>query len=198
MVYNNGIGVTKDPRRAFEYFKAAAEAGDPLGAYKLGCYYAGQFPGAVPPDEALALKYKLVAAEAGYSLAQDDVATIYLRRDDYAHAMPWLLAAGRQGNGHALYNLAASYKEGLGVPKSIGRTAAFFRLAHLAANGRIGPGAQQSLDEMTGQMSPEERAIAAEIGPEWITGPTALTRQAVGGQERAETLARGGNRPDGS
>ncbi len=80
MLFNNGIGVAQDNRRAFALFQAAAEAGDPLAAYKVGCYHAGQFPGVVPQDEEQALRYKLVAAEAGYSLAQVDVANIYMRR----------------------------------------------------------------------------------------------------------------------
>lgn len=188
MVYNNGIGTEKDPARAFGYFKEAAEAGDPLGAYKLGCYYEGQFAGLVPRDEALALKYKLVAAEAGYSLAQDDVATLYLRKSDYAHALPWLSAAGRQGNAHALYNLSALYKDGLGVQKSLWQSAAFFRLAHLAAYGRVNPNAQKSLDEMEAQLSASDRERAGSTVANWVTGPTPLTRQALQGLERAELL----------
>lgn len=187
MLYNNGIEVPKDPARAFTHFMAAAKAGDPLGAYKVGCYQAGQF-GVIARDETLALKYKLIAAEAGYSLAQDDVATLYLVRRDYAHALPWLEAAARQGNSHALYNLSALYNGGLGVPKSPGRAAAFFRLSHLAANGQVSPGAQKSLDDMTRQMSAEERALADGIGPDWISGSTPLTRRAFAGLERAKAL----------
>jgi TPR repeat protein len=43
MMYNNGIGTQKDPKQAFEWFQRSAASNDPLGAYKLGCYYAGQF-----------------------------------------------------------------------------------------------------------------------------------------------------------
>ena len=42
MMYNNGIGTQRDPRQAFEWFQKSAASNDPLGAYKLGCYYDGQ------------------------------------------------------------------------------------------------------------------------------------------------------------
>ena len=77
MMHNNGIGTQKDPRQAFEWFQKSAASNDPLGAYKLGCYYAGQFEGVVPTDANEALKYKLIAAKAGYALAQHDVALLY-------------------------------------------------------------------------------------------------------------------------
>ena len=191
MLYNNGIGVPADPRKAFQYFMAAAEAGDALGAYKVGCYHAGQFGDVVAVDEALALKFKLIAAEAGYMLAQVEVANIYLAREDYRSALPWLEAAARQGESKALYNLSVLYNDGLGVPKSPGRAAAFFRLAHLAAKGSVTPGAQRSLDEMERTMSPEERAISNSIGVDWITGRTEMTVLALSGQKRAEALVQG-------
>ena len=69
MMYNNGIGTQQDTKQAFEWFQKSASADDPLGAYKLGCYYAGQGAGVVEADPNEALKYKLIAAKAGYSLA---------------------------------------------------------------------------------------------------------------------------------
>src|SRR5688572_1159211 len=68
MMYNNGIGTQRDLRQAFEWFQKATASNDPLGAYKLGCYYAGQGEGVVTADSDQALKYKLIAAKAGYAL----------------------------------------------------------------------------------------------------------------------------------
>jgi TPR repeat protein len=192
MLYNNGIVVAKDPRRAFALFREAAAAGDPLGHYKLGCYYAGQFGSeVVAPDEGLALRHKLVAAKAGYRLAQVDVANIYTGRKDYARALPWYEAAARQGDPQALYNLSVFAKDGLGMARSPARAWAFFRLAHLASHGEVSPGAQQSLDAMWQAMSPAERSAAQRIAATWVTGPSALTRQAVNGLARAEQVAAG-------
>ena len=193
MLYNNGIGVAQDNGRALALFQAAAAAGDPLAAYKVGCYHAGQF-GVVAPDEGQALHYKLIAAEAGYSLAQLDVANLYTGREDYAHALPWYEVAARQGEAQALYNLAVFYKDGLGVARAPARTYAFFRLAHLHGRGSISPGAQRSLDEMWAGLNTGERAEAERIGATWVIGPSPLTRRAGEGQSRAEVVAGAGSR----
>lgn len=192
MLYNNGIGVAQDPRRAFAHFRAAAEAGDPLGAYKVGCYYAGQFGAqAVQPDEAEALRWKAVAARAGYALAQNDVAVHHLGREQYRDAVPWLEAAGRQGDAQALHNLAAIYSDGLGVAASQPRAWAYFRLSQLARRGSVTAAAERSLAEMWALMSASERAEAERIAATFVTGRTALTRRAMEGLERAEQVASG-------
>jgi uncharacterized protein len=190
MLYNNGIVVAKDPRRAFALFQAAAKAGDPLAHYKVGCYHAGQFGEDVAPiDEGEALRHKLVAAEAGYRLAQLEVANHYAGRKDHARALPWYEAAARQGDAQALYNLSVFAKDGLGMPASPARAWAFFRLAHLAARGEVSPGAQTSLDAMWQPLSGAEQEQAQLIVRTWITGPTPLTVQALDGLDRAEAVA---------
>lgn len=189
MLYNNGIGVGQDNRRAFALFRSAAAAGDPLAAYKVGCYYANEFPGVVPPDAEQALRYKLIAAEAGYALAQLDVANRYTAREDYARALPWYEAAARQGESQ-VYNLSVFYTDGLGVARSPARAYAYFRLAHLVGRGSISPGAQESLQEMRATMTENERADADRLGENWVPERTPLTRQAFEGQSRAEALVR--------
>lgn len=189
MIYNNGIGVEQDPERAFQYFSRAAAAGDPLGAYKVGCYRAGQFGDVVALDEAEALRFKLIAARAGYALAQNDVALIYLRQKDYRAALPWLEAASRQGNAHALYNLSAIYKDGLGTEPSLAKTWALFHLSQLAGKGAVNETAQASLDDIWRTMDAAQRKEAMQLVRDWISGSTPLTRLALTGLERAEMLA---------
>ena len=190
MLYNNGIGVAKDPRRAFALFQAAAKAGDPLAHYKVGCYHAGQFGADIAPiDEGEALRHKLVAAEAGYRLAQLDVANLYAGRKDYARALPWYEAAARQGDPQSLYNLSVFAKDGLGMARSPARSWAFFRLAHLMARGEVGAGAGKSLDEIWQRLDGAGREEAQRMAATWLTGPTALTKQALDGLERAEAVA---------
>ena len=191
MLYNNGLGVAQDNVRALALFRTAAEGGDPLGAYKLGCYYAGQF-GVIEPDEDQALRYKLIAAQAGYSLAQLDVAILYYVRGQHAQALQWFEAAGHQGNSQALYNLSVMARDGQGAAPSRARSYAFFKLTHLASRGVIGAAPQRTLDELSAEMTPAERAEAERIVASWITGPTALTRLAFAGTERAEALVRTG------
>ncbi|MBR0991538.1 sel1 repeat family protein [Bradyrhizobium japonicum] len=80
MMYNNGIGTQQDRSQAFAWFQKSAAANEPLGAYKLGCYFDGQGAGIVAADADQALKYKLVSARAGYARAQHDVALLYDRQ----------------------------------------------------------------------------------------------------------------------
>ena len=189
MLYNNGIGVPQDPQRAFVLFRAAAEGGDPLGAYKLGCYYAGQFGGeAVAPDEVLALRWKLVAARAGYSLAQLDVAIHHARREQWTEAVPWFTAAARQGDAQSLYNLSIFYKDGLGTRRSQPHAWAMFRLSQLASRGHLTANAERALAEMSNAMDAAQRTQAQRIADSFVTGPTELTRRAMRGLERAEEL----------
>jgi TPR repeat protein len=112
MMYNNGIGTQQDLRQAFEWFQKSAASNDPLGAYKLGCYYDGQGAGIVTADANEALKYKLIAAKAGYALAQHDVANIYRRQENFEEAVKWWKMAGDQGYPEALYSLSGSHFQG--------------------------------------------------------------------------------------
>ncbi|HEY0086175.1 MAG TPA: tetratricopeptide repeat protein, partial [Allosphingosinicella sp.] len=110
MIYHLGLsGVPKNPAKAFEQFKLATERGDALGAYKLGCFYAGQGDGTIAPDPRLALRWKLVAAEAGYARAQEEVAETLRQGGDLAGALPWYEAAARQGSPRALMLLGILY-----------------------------------------------------------------------------------------
>ncbi len=103
MIHHLGLdGAPRDFRRALEYFRRSAEQGDPLGAYKLGCYYAGQGGDVLARDDEQALRYKLVAAEAGYDLAQVEVAQIFHQRGEHARALHWIEASVRQGNMEAI------------------------------------------------------------------------------------------------
>ena len=112
MLHNNGIGTTEDRRKAFKWFRAGAAHGNALAAYKLGCYYAGQAPGVVKPDPQLALRYKLVAAKAGYAMAQWDVGVYLAAAGNHADALHWWERAALQGDSNALSFLIHAYSTG--------------------------------------------------------------------------------------
>lgn len=98
MMLNNGIGgASKNPKEAFTWFQLAAEKGDALAQYKVGCYYAGQFAGVVEFDLDKALQFKLKAAQAGYDLAQSDVAMMYTKKEEWEQAIGWSKKAAEQG-----------------------------------------------------------------------------------------------------
>jgi TPR repeat protein len=179
MMYNNGIGTQKDPKQALEWFQKSTASNHPLGAYKLGCYYDGQF-GVVAADANEALKYKLISAKAGYSLAQHDVAILYGRQENFEEAVKWLKMAGDQGYPEALYKLSGSYFQGKGAPKDLSLAYAYFKLSKLAP--------KKNVNEMATMLSKPELEKAEKLVSEFSPRPTALTIKAMRGVSAAEEL----------
>ena len=180
MMHNNGIGTQQDPRQAFEWFQKSTASGDPLGAYKLGCYYDGQGAGIVTSDANEALKYKLVAAKAGYALAQHDVANMYDRQGNSEEALKWWKMAGDQGYPRALYSLSMSYSAGKGAPRDLSLSYAYFKLSKLAP--------KKNVNEMASMLSKPELEKAEKLVSEWSPQPTALTLKAKTGVSAADEL----------
>jgi len=182
MMYNNGIGTPRDLRQAFEWFEKSAASKDPLGAYKLGCYYAGQFEGVVAVDRKEALKYKLIAAKAGYSLAQHDVALAYGKQDDFEEAIKWLKLSADQGDSSALYLLSGLYFQGKGAPKDLSLAYAYYKLSNRAPPDKV--------KGMAGMLTEPELKAAEKLVSDWKPQPTALTLKAKRGVGAAEDLLR--------
>jgi len=178
MMHNNGIGTKQDPRQAFEWFEKSTAANDPLGAYKLGCYYDGQGAGIVTLDTNEALKYKLIAAKAGYALAQHDVGILYDQQGNAEEALKWWKMAGDQGYPRALYRLSMAYSAGKTVPRDLALSYAYFKLSQLAP--------KKNVNEMASMLSKPELEKAEKLVSEWKPQPTALTIKARMGISAAE------------
>jgi hypothetical protein len=190
MFYNNGIGTAEDPRAAFGWFQRAAAGGDALGHYKVGCYYAGQFPGAVEVDEAKALAAKTVAAEAGYSLAQSDVGNSHAQKGDWPQAVKWWAAAAEQGYAQAAYNLSMSYQRGQGVARDPAQALKYMLITERSTPEAMRPRLAATLTKVRGeataaQISQAETAVAA-----WSPKPTPLTLRARNGIREVQELLR--------
>ena len=188
MMLNNGIGVMRNPSQAFSWFEKAARGGQALASYKEGCYYAGQCPGVVPIDEEKALEYKLIAAKAGYSLAQHDVAGLYARQGHYEEAVRWWAAAATQGEPISMHNLATAYKDGIGISKDGVKAYAYFKLSQLTAKGYLSEEAKASLDQVGKTLSPAELQGAELFVAQWKPAPTAWTLKARSGLTAAMEL----------
>jgi TPR repeat protein len=188
MFHNNGIGTAKDPRAAFRWFERAAAGGDALGSYKVGCYYAGQFSGVVEVDEVKALTAKTVAAEAGYALAQSDVAAIHARRADLGQATKWWSRAATQGYPQAMMNLSEAYRRGQGVPKDAGKALQLMlqlrRIAPEPARERL----ESMISDLKREAGPERAAQAEKTVAAWSPVVSPLTSRARRGIEEAQAL----------
>jgi len=180
MMHNNGIGTKQDPRQAFGWFQKSTASGDPLGAYKLGCYYDGQGAGIVTPDTSEALKYKLISAKAGYALAQHDVAILYDRQGNSEEALKWWKMAGDQGYPSSLFSLSMAYSAGKGAPRDLSLSYAYFKLSNLAP--------KKNVNEMAAMLSKPELEKAEKLVSEWRPQPTDLTLKAKRDVSAAEEL----------
>jgi uncharacterized protein len=193
MMYLTGSSVGEDHQRAVGYFKEAAELGDPLASYKLGCFYDGQYQ-LLPVDHDLALQHKLVAAEAGYALAQQDVAALYARQEDYREALVWLARAAGQGTSDALAVYASVHNGAPGIDKDPVKTAAYFRL-FLARTG--GSAAQREwLENFEADLTAEQLQAARKIVQSYRPAPTQLTLKALSGMEAADRLIKASRKRD--
>lgn len=186
MMKHLGIGGPKDEKAAFELFRKAAEAGDPLAAFKFGEYYARADNGQVEPDRAETLRLKTIAAEAGYALAQYDVARLHFEADETDLALEWLLRAAQQGHADALRALASLYNSDA-IPRDAARTYAYYALylARLAAP----TGKQVAFQtEFVAKMSDEDKARGDQIVRDWHIETSPLTARAQAGLRAAEVL----------
>lgn len=190
MAWHTGSGVAQDKAKALDAFRRAAELGDPLAAYKLGCYYDGQGDGLVQDDETIAYYFKSIAAEAGYALAQTDLADLDIRRGDMVGARDWLARAAAQGWPGGLLGYASVHNladgERRGVPRDRVKTAAYFRLFTQAVDA-----SQKQLDWLAAferKMSRAEREQAAAIVDAYRPARTELTAKGLSGSRAADAL----------
>ena len=178
MFLNNGIGTPADHAAAFKRFSEAAAAGHALAAFKVGCYLMGQFPGTVPLDMAEGLKFKLRAAEAGYDLAQQDVALHYARKGDSATAQQWFERASHQGDLSSTAYLADRFS----APGSADKVKGYALLQLLQARMPQPPkDVLARVAALDAALSADEKAAAAALRDGWVTDPSPLTQQARAG-----------------
>jgi TPR repeat protein len=193
MLYHLGLeGTPKDVRKAYDLFKLAAERGDPLGAYKLGCFYDGQGESVVESDAQLALRYKLVAARAGYSRAQSDVARHYFADGNAQEAVRWLEAAAVQGDAMALMALSGLYSGQADMPSiqaDPGKSYAYAMVMFVDAPDDMAEMKRKVEAELKPKLTAEQLARANALIRSWRVVTTPITDKANSGLGAAKKLA---------
>lgn len=187
MMHNNGIGTEANPSEAFEWFRKSAASGDPLAAYKVGCYYDGQFPGVVPENNVLGLKYKLVAAEQGYHLAQTSVAEHYYAAQQYDEAIRWWTEAAKQGEPTAIRRLSTVYEQGEIAPRDLALSYRYLLMLAQMPDVISDQSTKVARDAVFAQLSPEQLTEASAAGA-FVAQPTPLTQKAQSGLMEAIRL----------
>ena len=120
-LYERGLGVTKDPKRAFELNKLAADQGNHHAQYNIGIMHAEGL--GVIQSDTLAFKYWKLSAEQGYANAQCNVGAYYADgkgvKQSNTKAREWYAKAVKQGHKGAIKNLKILDKyEGIKTPSS--------------------------------------------------------------------------------
>ena len=114
--FHRGDGISRDLSEALRWYRRAAEAGDPDGAYGMGVLYAGD-----PQDAA-------VFRERGNRLSRDALAMLGIDSPqpsvtgtgpDPAEAARWFRRAAERGHPMAQYRLGQAYLKGLGVDRDL-------------------------------------------------------------------------------
>ncbi len=187
MFYNNGLGTDINYQEAAKWFRKSAENGDPLGHYKLGCYYAGQAGEVVPIIKNKALEHKLVAAQAGYSLAQFEVAGLYYEKADYQNAAFWLEQSVQQGHPPSFYGLFSMYYQG-NIAKNIEKSYWLLKVIDKNSNEEQRTKIQPMMAELRSQLNNDQiNEIEADVAA-WLPKQSELTIKARSGIEETKKL----------
>lgn len=131
--YAYGKGVAQNQRKAFLYYEAAAEAGDPFGKLTLGTWiYAGRGREG-QPDRLRGFQLQHEAAEAGHPAAMFNVGAMYMSGEvgeevprDLEAARLWFSRAAEAGVVEGAVNVGNMYREGLGVEKDLAKAREMF------------------------------------------------------------------------
>ncbi len=126
--YDKGKGVSSDPKKAFEYYRRAAEHGSAKAQNNLASLYFTGSDG-VKANKIEARKWLRKAAEQGAALSQDNLGLI-LAEEDNLEASKWFERAAEQGLLSAQLHLANIYYNGdNGVRKDYGKALKWLRKA---------------------------------------------------------------------
>lgn len=138
LIYQNGVGVSRNQAEAIKWYSAAAIAGDPEAQFALGLILArGE---GTPKDEAKAKGWFEAAAAQGHVEAHYNLALMYMEGDivkrDFKKAAQLLGYGADREHPESLYNLAILYAEGQGVARNLELAAQLMGRAGRAAPGR--------------------------------------------------------------
>jgi localization factor PodJL len=138
--YAKGTGVSKNLKKAAEWYHRAAAQGFAPGQYRLAALYErGQ---GVKKDDGMARTWYRRAAELGNVRAMHNLAVLYTRNKtrgpDYASAKNWFQEAARRGLADSQFNLGILYESGLGARKNTAEAYKWFTLAARQGDAEAG------------------------------------------------------------
>jgi TPR repeat protein len=131
VIYDQGLGVNKDPAQAALWFRKAADTGNRDATFQLATLY--ESGRGVPQDQQQAMSWYRKAALLGDADSQVKLGRAYMDGKgvdkDEGEASAWFQRAADQGNFYALNRLGAMYIDGKGVHKDEARGVKLFQQA---------------------------------------------------------------------
>ncbi len=132
-IYDLGIGVTKDYKKAINWYTKAAEQGIAEAQHNLGAmYHKGR---GVFKDYKKAVNWYTKAAEQGITESQFNLGFMYQKGKgvikNYKEAFNWYIKAAEHGNTNAQVGLAGMYLYGKGVSEDIAEAYKWLLLADM-------------------------------------------------------------------
>ena len=187
-MYADGVGVTQDDLRAFEYFSriANAHAEDSPSAPQaaivanafvaLGRYYLSGIPNSKitsDPERAREM-FSYAASYFGNADAQYDLARLYLRglsssREDYRYGARWLGLAAQKGQHQAQAMLGQMLFNGDQLPRQAARGLMWLTLARDSAASDE-TWIKESYNKAIAKASENDRAMALQMLEHWVQG----------------------------
>ena len=132
IMYLEGGAVTKDYRKAVQWFRLAADRGNAEAQGFLGGIFHDGGNG-VPQNRKEAAKWYRLAADQGDADAQVDLGKLYYDGDgitqDYKEAAKWFRSAADKGNSDGQMRLGFMYSKGEGVARDYREAMKWYRLA---------------------------------------------------------------------
>jgi TPR repeat protein len=147
------------------------------------------------------MKFKLIAANGGYALAQHDVALMYMKQKDWKQSAYWSKRAADQGELVAILFYASFVSNPLfeqydpSTAWVYGKIASNIRQlepqsgqSQTANNLQADKNLQVFLDKLDANFTPEQREIAQAKVQEWKAQPSAISLEAKRGIETLKVL----------
>jgi TPR repeat protein len=159
-IYREGSdGIAKDPQKSFAYQKRAADLGEPMALFNMGCLYDGMTP--TDENQKIAFSYYQKAAEKKFIPAYHNTGFCYHKglgtSLNYSSAKLFYEKAIGLGYAPSMVELATMYIDGLGVLKNpekgfqlllkasqLGNAAALYELGICYLNGE---GVEQNIQK---------------------------------------------------
>lgn len=158
-LYNQGLGVAQDSRKAAEWYRLAAARGDAHAMASLGLMAADGRGVAANPAEARDWLDK--AAAKGEPVASYNLALLLLngKEQDVARAAGLMRVAADAEIGDAQHGLGVLYSRGLGLERNTAEAAKWFHKA--ARNGSIAGTVEYAIALFNGEGVAKNEALAA-------------------------------------